>query len=270
MEQAINTVQWIVQKNVTSPNDLEGLREACKLINVNCIELNIIPFTNELPAFEIKPCNIYYGSTTFTGLIYNHVPDRKGLFFDPLIFSMENYIEQWGKHMLNSEASVITFKELMERGYDGEKMLFIRPNNDDKSFSCEVRMFSEIAGWYKQLAAIENSGLNLDTKIVVSEPYNIQYEWRLWIVNKQVIAASKYREYFKLTKEAGCPDSVIAFAEDRCEEYTPHDIFVMDICLCGDTYYIVECGCMNGAGFYKADISTIVSYVTAHFAKSCQ
>jgi len=270
MEQAINTVQWIVQKNVTNPNDLEGLKEACKLINVHCIEVNIIPFSDELPVFEIKPCNIYYGSTTFTGLIYDRVQGRKGLFFDPAAFSMENYIEHWGKHMLNFEASIITFKELMESDHDSEKLLFIRPNNDDKSFSGEVRKFSEIASWYQQLAAIENLNLNLDTKIVVSEPYNIQYEWRLWIVNKQVIGASKYREYFKLTKESGCPDAVKVFAENRCQEYTPHDIFVMDICLCGDSYYIVECGCMNGAGFYHADIATIVASVTAYFGKHCQ
>jgi len=44
---------------------------------------------------------------------------------------------------------------------------------------------------------------------------------------------SKYRHYFKLKKEEGCPDSVVAFAQARCEKYTPHDVFVMDICLWG-------------------------------------
>lgn len=99
----------------------------------------------------------------------------------------------------------------------------------------------------------------------MSEPYNIHYEWRLWIVNKKVVAASKYREYFKLRKEEGCPADVVSFAEKRCQEYTPHKVFVMDICLCGDEYFIVECGCMNGAGFYKANIENIVSDVTDYF-----
>lgn len=44
-----------------------------------------------------------------------------------------------------------------------------------------------------------------------------------------------------------------------------HDVFVMDICLCGDAYYIVECGAMNGAGFYKANIESIVQHVSAYF-----
>ncbi|MFY0254435.1 ATP-grasp domain-containing protein [Chitinophaga sp. 30R24] len=81
----------------------------------------------------------------------------------------------------------------------------------------------------------------------------------------KVITASKYRTYFKLTKERGCPFAVIDFAENRCREYTPHAVFVMDVCETGDDFYIVECGCMNAAGFYKADIDVIVQVVTAYF-----
>jgi len=129
-----------------------------------------------------------------------------------------------------------------------------------------VKKFGEIQQWFQQIQLVENAGLSPETKIIVSEPYNIRYEWRLWIVDKKVIAASKYREYFTLTKEAGCPPEVVQFAEDRCNSYTPHPVFVMDICLCGDAYFIVECGCMNSAGFYHADIETIVSKVSSYFA----
>jgi hypothetical protein len=100
MKPAKNIVQWIVQKNLTNQDYLENLRLACERINVNYIEINIIPFTNELPDFEITPCNIYYGSTTFNGLVYQSVQTRKGLFFDPSTFSVENYIEKWGTNML--------------------------------------------------------------------------------------------------------------------------------------------------------------------------
>ncbi len=112
----------------------------------------------------------------------------------------------------------------------------------------------------------DNTSLSLNSKIVVSEPYRLRYEWRLWIVDKKVVAASKYREDFKLKKKEGCPPEVIQFAEQRCIEYTPHDVFVMDIWETGDNYYIVECGCMNSAGFYHLDIGTIVSSVTNYFS----
>ena len=42
----------------------------------------------------------------------------------------------------------------------------------------------------------------------------------------------------------------------------------MDVCLCGDDYFIVECGCMNGAGFYNAKIENIIADVTQYFAST--
>jgi hypothetical protein len=194
---------------------------------------------------------------------------RQGLFFNPETFSIGNYIDRWGKHMLNYEASVTTFKELMSSKYDSQKLLFIRPNDDSKYFAGEVKRFAEIRDWYEKLKKIADINLSLESKIIVSEPYNLKSEWRLWIVSKKVVTASKYREYFKLSKEPGCPQEVVSFAEKRCQEYTPHDVFVMDICLSGDDYYIIECGCMNGAGFYKADIDKIVKFVTEYFREVC-
>jgi hypothetical protein len=264
-----NDVRWVVQSNLTSQDDLIGLKDGCESINVPFIEVKVIPFTNELPDFEIHPCNIYYGSTTFNTLIYSNELTRAGLFFNHKTFSIENYIAKWGKHMLNYNASVTTFIDLIGCSYDSQKLLFIRPNDDSKSFAGEVKRFDEIKDWYEKLKTVSNTNLSLESKIVVSEPYNLKYEWRLWVVKKKVIAASKYREYFMLSKERGCPPEVISFAEERCQEYTPHDIFVMDIGLSGDGYYIIECGCMNGAGFYKADISKIVKSVTEYFRDVC-
>jgi hypothetical protein len=191
---------------------------------------------------------------------------KEGVFFNEQSFSIENYIKEWGVHMLNYNASITTFQELMEnRDYSANQLLFIRPNDDNKSFAGEIKRYCDIADWFKLLSGVENSFLDSDTKIVIAEPYNIQYEWRLWIVNGKVVAASKYREYFKLKKERGCPEAVKIFAEARCREFMPHDVFVMDICLCGDEFYIVECGCMNAAGFYAADIAEIVARVSAYF-----
>ncbi|MGZ8559093.1 MAG: ATP-grasp domain-containing protein [Chitinophagaceae bacterium] len=88
------------------------------------------------------------------------------------------------------------------------------------------------------------------------------------MVNKKVVASSKYSEYFKLKEEEGCPANVVSFAEKWCQLYTPNDVFVMDICLCRDEYYLVECGCMNEAGFYNANIENIVSSVTDYLVST--
>lgn len=224
-----------------------------------------MPFSEELPEFERAKNSIPYGSTTFNALASRDNILSKGFFFNAAAFSMQNNFDVWGKHMLNYGSRVCTFQELMNSSTENDKLFFIRPNDDSKSFAGEVIRFEEIKEWYNKLSSVPDNNLSLNTKIVASEPYNIQTEWRLWIVEKKVVAASKYRESFRLKKEEGCPAGVISFAERRCIEYTPHDVFVMDVCLSGDGYYIVECGCMNGAGFYKAKIDSIVKAVTDYF-----
>lgn len=268
MKTAYANIQWVIQRNLTNTEDLQALKQGCENIGVSYIEFDIIPFTDQLPDFDKSKQSIFYGSTTMGQLVYRDNSINKGFFFDNESFSIENYLVKWGSHMLNYGAQVTSFNDLMSSTYELDKLLFIRPDDDSKSFSGEVKKFGEIKSWYERLKMFDNTSLSLDSKIVVSEPYQLRYEWRLWIVNKQVVAASKYREDFKLKKERGCPAEVIQFAEQRCHEYTPHDVFVMDICETGNDYYIVECGCLNSAGFYQADIGAIVSSVTEYFSKS--
>jgi hypothetical protein len=238
----LENIQWVVQRNLTGSNDFNEIRRACELLNIPFVPLDIIPFSPSLPSFDKTRRSIIYGSTTFYNLALNDPSLKEGIFFNEQSFSIENYIKEWGAHMLNYNARITTFQDLLEnKNYSADQLLFIRPNDDNKSFAGEIKRYQEIADWFKQLSGVENSFLNSQTKIVIAEPYNIQYEWRLWLVNGKVVAASKYREYFKLKKERGCPDAVKIFAEARCSEFMPHDVFVMDICVCGDEFYIVEC-----------------------------
>jgi hypothetical protein len=266
---AYSDIRWVVQTNVINKEELNRLEEACRVANVRFVPVLVTPFSEQLPAFEIVPCSIYYGSVNFNNLVYANAAIREGIFFDPDAFTMENYMKQWGAHMINYGATVTSFDELVHANHPDDKLFFIRPDDDNKSFAGEVKRFDEILGWYEQLTALENANITGDTKIVAAEPYNLKFEWRLWIVKGKVVAASRYREYFTLSKQEGCPPAVVAFAEERCKEYTPHDVFVMDICQSGDAFYIVECGCMNAAGFYKADIVAIVRATSEYMSDKC-
>lgn len=257
-----NNIQWAIQKCLISEDLLEELKLACYKKNIDCYIFDFIPFSDSLPVFPDKK-TIFYGSTSLMYLVYQDEKYNKGLFFNNN-FSIENYLKEWKEYMLNFGAKILTFEELTALDYEDSKLLFTRPDADSKSFNGEVRRFDEIKSWSEK---IKSTSTNIDknTKIVVSEVYHISKEWRLWIVKSKVIASSKYRENFQLKKEEGCPQYVIDFAELRCKEYTPHDIFVMDIGLCGSDLYIIECGCMNSAGFYSANISNIVDSITNYF-----
>jgi hypothetical protein len=267
MNNNFNNIQWVIQKNLTNRSDVQNLKSSFEKLEIAYQEIDVIPFSPVLPDFDKERKTIFYGSLTLGNLVMQDKSLSQGLFMDYSAFSMENYFSKWGAHMLNYGAVVTSFHDLMKMDFDKETLLFIRPDDDSKSFAGEVKEFGEISSWYDKLKMFDNTNLSPTSRIVVSKPYNIKYEWRLWIVYKKVVAASRYRENFHLSKQRGCPVEVTMFAEERCLEYTPADVFVMDVCLCGNEYFIVECGCLNAAGFYDADIEAIVFSVSAYFAE---
>ena len=262
----MKNIRWIIQNNLIHENDLKAIQTTCKQLNIEFEEILVVPFSPEIPKFTIDDkTNIYYGSTTLMYNIYHQHNKPKGLFFDDAKFSMENYINVWGQYMLNSDAQVTTFKEFGKQTHADDSLWFVRPDADDKSFNGDVRTFKEIIDWSKTFAIFDNVELSEDTKIIVSTPWNIKKEWRTYIVDGKVISASLYRKDFRLNKSnTDVPADMIRFVEDRCKEYMPHKIFAMDIALCGDEYYIIECGCMNSVGFYAADISKVVHAISEH------
>src|SRR4051812_49091605 len=108
MDKNYKNIQWVVQRNLTSQSDFQELKESCLKIGVKFIELDIIPFTAQLPEFDRSRISITYGSTTFNGLALKDDELKKGIFFDEKSFSIENYLEKWGRSMLNYDASVTT------------------------------------------------------------------------------------------------------------------------------------------------------------------
>jgi hypothetical protein len=252
-------VRWIIQDSNYSNKDRQQLITACAELGLPSVEIAVIPFAKELPPFPLDKEyeNIYYGSTTMMDCIYEHYNQPLGLFYDATTFSMENYLKQWGKYMLSSEAIFTTFEAFSTGNHPEEQEFFLRPDADSKAFAGIVLKFGAIKEWYKNLTNDDLYGLGPDTKIMTGPAYHIEKEWRNYIVNGKVVTSSAYRKNFQLYKSAtDIPAEMIAFVEARCKEYQPHAVFAMDVAKCSGTheYYIIECGCMNSVGFYSCDI----------------
>ncbi|WP_372365684.1 ATP-grasp domain-containing protein [Candidatus Uabimicrobium sp. HlEnr_7] len=253
--------RWIVQNNLISKSDLQSIKNACQKLKVSCEEVYVVPFSEKLPQFpQDEKTNIYYGATAFIQEVHSQFSNSPGIFFDENLFSVETCMYHWQKHMLNAEGKITTLEGFSQEDHQPETRWFIRPNADDKSFAGEIICFSEFKEWYKRL--IEQD-LDPNTKILVAPPYSIKKEWRNYIVDGTVVASTLYRKNFKLNiSNEESPRQVIDFIEKRCEEYMPHKLFALDIALCGDEYFIIECNCLNSIGFYGADIFTIVKSIT--------
>jgi len=268
-------VRFIIQDNLIAENDRNQFQEACDKLGVEHVEVLVIPFLDELPEFPVDDEyeNVYYGSTTFMNNVYEKLNKPIGLFYNHETFSMENYIDKWGEHMLSSGAEIMKVSEFLDndRSSPGIKV-FVRPDGDGKEFDGTVADEYEIMDMIKRMIKYEGP-LNEDSKILVGPAYNIGREWRNYVVNGKVVTSSRYRNNFRLSKSGeDIPEDMIKFVEDRLKEYTPHEVIAIDIAETkyddGDMrYYIIECGCMNSVGFYHADIFKYVDALTNYIEK---
>lgn len=257
-------VRWVIQNNLTSENDFNRMTDVCKDLEIESEGITVVPFSSEIPSFtNDEKVNIFYGSTTLMYNIYHQLNRPDGLFFDENTFTMENYLKMYGEHMLTSDGRITSFKDFSKENHPDDSQWFIRPNADDKSFNGCVKTFAEATVFIDKALKVDNINLTEDTKIMVGTPWNIEKEWRNYVVDGKVVTSSLYQKNFRLKKDGNdIPEDMVKFVEDRCKEYMPHKIFAMDIALCGGDYYIIECGCLNSVGLYHSDISKIVKYVS--------
>jgi len=184
---------------------------------------------------------------------------------------MRYYFFNWGEDMLSYGADVVTIKDYINsprRWWMKDKNIFVRPNGDGKEFDGQVGTYQEIKGMLERTLKYDGP-LDEWTNIVVGKAYNMHKEWRLYIVDGEIVTASRYRKNFKLSKSAtDIPENMLDFARDRMKKFTPHDNFAMDICSTHDgSYYIIECGCLNSVGFYDADIGKLVKAISKWMKK---
>jgi len=259
-------IHWILHINQIRPDVLQHIRTALELDGIGYDEVKIIPFADALPPVRYPDrFNVFYGSAT---LIMNVARNRRlsgGVFYDPERFNIANYLRHWGPRMLNHDSRVTTFPAFATRLHDEDSEWFLRPNEGNKAFDGTVMRFSDIQKLAAELDIFNNPNLGPDTQIVVSSPKSITREWRHFIVNGKVISSSRYaRNGDPDVAGWDVPEDLLAFVEECCEIYTPHDIFVMDTAFCNGRYAIIECNCFNCTGFYEHDIVLVVRTINEY------
>jgi hypothetical protein len=257
-------INWVIQNNLIKKETLEALRKAFQENNLSFEEVFVIPFSQELPEIRHTAAfNIFYGSTTLMLNAFHHPTYTEGVFYNPKDFQMATYLSRWKDHLLNSDGLVTSFGNFIKSTYDQDSNWFIRPNADTKTFSGRVMSFSQIKAWGEQIVGSNDIELSLESLVFVSSPKKIDKEWRNFIVDGKVISSSRYLVGGELNVSPNdIPSDMIDFVHDRCQEFTPHQIFVMDVSLFEKKYYILECNCFNGTGFYANDISKIIKAIS--------
>lgn len=248
-------IDVILQKNINQ-NNVEEISKYCNSRNVPLNLVDYIPFSNEFPEISCSEFSIFYGSTNFIEAATKKFGKHNGIFTNEN-FNMQNYADHYGKHMINYGSEILQMAEVLKKE-DSDKEYFFRPNDDNKLFDGTVKSLSKIKAFLRQL--IDNDLATDTIKMLFGIPYGIKREWRIFVVDGEIVTSSLYRENFNLktsSEEKDNPKEMLKFAKEMIALYKPHDNFVIDICESGGEYYILELGSLNSCGFYKADISKI-------------
>ena len=215
---------------------------------------------DEIPQyFKNEECVIVYGSMEFVKQQQSkgYVP---GAYSQLKNLECVNYISNLDDPsiLLNDEHVMITFSELCRRPNFFFKALnaeeiFIRPNSGQKIFTgCVLRkdnFDSEILS-LKQLTSISH-----DTLILVSPAQKIKSEYRIAVVNRDVVAASRYQLNGEISLSKYAPLEVIDTARKIAQNTWQPDIaYIVDIAVTDNGSKVLELNAISTSGLYMMNL----------------
>ena len=170
----------------------------------------------------------------------------------------------WHPYLLNgADAEFLTLKSVPAKLSHTGDDLFMRPVSDSKEVAGGVKSRAEIHAIAEKVLSIDPSeipggSLEHDTEMMFTEPMRILQEWRLWVVDEQIITYSLYKEGRRVVYRAEIDEDALAFAKQMVAA-NPHyaRAYVIDVCRTADGLRLIETNCINAAGFYAAELQKL-------------
>jgi hypothetical protein len=255
------STQWLLQSNhpnLPSIREIETiLRDQGHDVLMTALQGHSIEIAETTQLDASRPIVCYGPSFVPRALNYPNL--SPGIFFDPATFRWSAFREGWGHLMISEDALLTSLSEAMSR--IALQTMFVRPDEDNKVFDGGVFDKNSLEAAVEP--AIEKGRIDDDTLVVIAEPLRIDAEWRTFIVNGEVVAASSYRKDGVGNVDLHVPYRAIDMAFEAAELWRPAAVFCLDIALSGDRYGIVEANCFNASRFYGADAGAILGSVSA-------
>jgi hypothetical protein len=274
-------MHYVIQENVFKEHHYDLLFNALDRLGLSYTTVRIFPFVDkivdlkeitsdsynvdDLPEFEPKDKNVFvFGAIKLARI----AADRK---WTPGSLMNENhdyrvYSNYYKENLLNYDSIIAKVGD--EFNWEFDQLRFIRPTQDTKAFSGKVFNRYEWREMVEHnLHNYRSAQFNENTPIQVSTPKKIYKEIRFWVVDRKVIAGSQYQLNGKFVLDDQIEEEAIAFAQRMVDIYQLAEAFVIDVCLTDQGWKIVECGCINCAGFYKSDLQKMIMCVDDHFGE---
>ena len=241
------TVHWLIQAN--HPGGPFVARQAAETVagtggNPHLVDL--VPRSPDIPPVEGLPpgAPVVCIGPGFVPRALARPEWRPGIHFSEGAFRWSAFRDGWGDRMLSREARVVSFDEAC--AHPG---LFVRPDADSKLFDGGVYGPGELRGHCSRIPA----RILADTEVVVAPALAVDAEWRLFVVDGEVVDASSYRVKGRPSTEGSLPRGAEDLAREALGAWVPARAFCLDIGSAGGRLGIVEANCINASRLYAAD-----------------
>lgn len=260
-------MRWAIQTNLGSSRDAEALVGVCRALGFDAVEVVRPPFEDRPPDVPADQPTVFYGSASLIEAVVGAGRWQPGAWV--LGDDYESWIADYGGLMLNASARVLSLAELAADAAlaNADDLVFARPCRDSKLFAGQVTPAAELVAWARRALAVEDTACTPETRVMLAEPVGLRDEWRLFVVDGEVVTGSHYRSYERLAVTAGVPDEVKQFAEQVLARRSPAPVCVIDVGRSGDELFVVEFNGACSSGFYAADLRAWVAAV-GHFVTS--
>lgn len=269
----MSRIKWLVEDDAF-PEDVTPLFEALSRQDIDFAHVqypmskwgdpNYLCEITEL--FHVNECVVFYGSLQLGKALRRASLWIPGVYYNPDMYDCISYYPYLGNMLLNREYIILPYGELIRRKMDlfryigQDRAVFIRPDRGDKLFTGKV-VYQE--HFEEEVGSFNHGQMRPHELVVVARPYAISGEWRFVIVNNRAIAGSRYKGNDKYDPAPEYPIDALLCAEKAATKYSPEHVFVVDVCLTGDDYAVMEVGCFSCAGLYSCNRDAVVNEVSA-------
>ncbi len=261
-------LKWLIESSVFGTSS-EPIKEAIRAQGMAFEVVHARPFLNGVvPEVAHRKltnddCVVFWGSPPLMHHIQKEYAWRPGGWCNFSGLNCSEYYPRLRRWLLNKSCRIGTIddlqreKESLFSQYSRDNKVFIRPCTVDKVFTGQLVNPDDFV-WTLDRARYANCD------VLIASPVPIACEWRLIVCRGEVIAASQYRRMGNLDIRAGCPDQVARFTSDVWVEsqWTPDDIFVVDVCESDGKLFILELNSFSCSGWYQCEPDAIVTCVS--------
>ena len=261
----MTSIVWILESEVF-PNSHTRLRAAINDAGHRIIESRDDWWLDGPPDFDEQTPIVFHGSLGNAAAIERKTNWSPGSFCPVNDFCCTAWYPRASQWLLHRTWRCLPANELVANAADVlacvgcTDRVFVRPDSPLKPFSGRVLDADAIS-----LNALDHGFYYEDETlpVIVAPVADVGREWRFVVVDGQVIAGSGYDADSRRAAASGEDTRARDLAQEIASSMEPPSpAYVLDVCMIGDGYRLLELNPFGGADLYDCDAHAIVDAVS--------